>query len=379
MKVFQFSVLPFLFAHWVGPALLTGHLSFLVILLVLRRIIITNTVKVNRAVFVVVLVIIVFSLFNLGNIIHGIKLYVAYQNLYLFLNIFLLFILFYFLEPWNLKTLQTVSKIIFYIASFSIVGEFIAVNFLNISNEIMPAFKDVPAYYLPAAGGWYRPFGLTGNSSVNGGVLLFSFLLLSELGLLKLRFYILFIVGALLTVSGQVYFCSLFTLVLLFFSNIKFWIVKWSLTFVFCALIIYVANLNMFQKLSLDYLIYVLIHKADIGITLDHLNIWQLAFGTLGVEFVPANGGLVQNDEGLSEIYLVSSIRINGIIFTLFLWSFVYYILKKTQRKYIIFAAVFFSSLHYPSIIFFEAQLPLMLLYAHANLREIRFQPEPLT
>ena len=97
------------------------------------------------------------------------------------------------------------------------------------------------------------------------------------------------------------------------------------------------------------------------------------------MELIPTNAGkLLQHHEELSDVYLVPNIRNNGIVPTLFLWSWIYYILKKTQRKYIIFAAVFFSSLHYLSKIFFEAQLPLKLFYAHANLREIRFRPEPL-
>ena len=180
MKLFQFAVLPFLFTHWIGPALLTGYLGFLVILLSLRKNLITKTVKINQISFIAFLIIIIFSLFNLSNIFNGIKLNLVFQGLYLYLNIFLMFILFYFLEPWNLKNLQIISKIIFYIAFFSIFVEFIAVNFFNISNEIIPSHRDIMSYKLPAAGGFYRPFGLTGQSSVNGGILLFSFLLLTS-------------------------------------------------------------------------------------------------------------------------------------------------------------------------------------------------------
>jgi len=363
MKLFQFAVLPFLFTHWIGPALLTGYLGFLVILLSLRKNLITKTVKINQISFIAFLIIIIFSLFNLSNIFNGIKLNLVFQGLYLYLNIFLMFILFYFLEPWNLKKLQIISKIIFYIAFFSIFVEFIAVNFFNISNEIIPSYKDIMSYKLPAAGGFYRPFGLTGQSSVNGGILLFSFLLLNELGLLKFRFYILFILGSVCTVSGQAYLCAIFTLMILLLSNIKLFAVRWSFAFLFFIFFFYLLDLNLFQKISFDYLIYVLIQKANIGITLSHLNIWQIAFGTLGVENIPLH-------DGLSEVYLISSIRLNGVIFTIFLWSFIYFIIRKTRHKYIIFSSIFLSSLHYPSIIYFEAQIPLMLLYTHSNLKK---------
>lgn len=349
--------LPLLFSHWVGPLLLTGYISFITLLIVLFKLII-HKVKIDRLSVIVLSVILLFFLINFSHILNGQKMALVYQNVYVYLNIFILFIIMSVAKPWTSRELKLLAKIIFYVAFFSIFLEFIASNFFNISQEIIPTYKSSKSYSAPFMG-FFRPFGLTGQPTINGGVLLISFLLIYDMKINKYHHYILLVVGSILTISGQVYFCLLFVLILILFSRFKFRAIRWMFYLICFLGILLVASYELFPKFSLKYLVYTLITQARVEETLGHLNTWQLLFGTLGTESKATLRG--------SEVFFVESIRVHGAVFTASFWIFIWVIIRKSYNKWLLFGAIFTSSLHYPSVFFVEFQLPLILVYLNSQ------------
>lgn len=363
MSPIHVAFLPLMFAHWVGWQITFGYTLCLVGFILSLRLL-QGKLFLNNMMVGILLLSIFFLLVNSIHMIGDSNTNLVYSNLNQYLTLFFLVMVLYFSKPWKMDELYKMARVIFWIAFYSIALEFLAVNFLGIPKESMPAVRYSPSYFGDFMG-WHRPFGLTGQSSANGGILLLSYLLLVEFRIADAKSVLALILGAALTISGQAMLSIALVLGLLQLSKIENRLLKVALMPLFAAVLLWLLNLDLFPKLSLDYLAYVLLEKAYFSETIGVLNAWQLLFGTLG---------LVEPEGGYStEVFMIESIRLFGVVFSAAFWMFVWMLVKKSKIKFVWFIGCVVSSLHYPTVLYIEAQLPLALLYLSASLQGSKF------
>lgn len=349
MKYIKYLLLILFFSHWIG-----WFISLCIVLLLLLTFIFkllfvnkTKIAKKNKPIFIIIflfLFLCVANNFNFNNTDFYFFIY-QYTSLLIVIIIFTSFLF------ENILDFNKFSKIIYWISFLTIFFEFIAVNLLKISKDYMPAVRYEYAYYEDFLG-IHRPFGLTGQPSANGGILLFCFLLLYEFGLHNKFIITSLIIGTIMTLSGQVVLTNFFIMfILLFKSNFKY---KLSIISLFLLFFVFIFTTEFSQKISFDYLQYVLIDELNLNKNFSDLNIIDLIFGTLGSKISYG-----------SEVSIIESIRNYGIFFTLLYWSLIMYITRTKKLNLIIFIAIFLSSLHYPTIFYIEAQIPIALIYIY--------------
>lgn len=352
MRPLHAALIPVMFSHWVGWKVSLAYMLLLATLFLLVKLI-----KGRLRFYKVLVGILVFcSLFLAVNLIHifDSDTDLVFSNLNQYLSLFLVVAIILFSPPWKMSEISSAARAIFWIAFYSLIVEFLAVNFLGVSKELMPAVRYSPAYFEDFMG-WHRPFGLTGQSSANGGILLISFLLLTEFRIADVKVILALILGTLVTISGQAIISTVLILGLLRFSRSHSLFFKALFITGFLLFGFLILNLNLSQKISLDYLFYVLWDKAHFAENLGVLNGWQLLFGTLGSVATEENYG--------TEVFLIESVRLFGVVFTILFWLFVWFLVKRAQLRLIWFISCFVTSLHYPTVLYIEAQLPLALLY----------------
>lgn len=366
MKPIHAAFIPLMFAHWAGWQLSLGYGLCLTVVLLTTKLF-QGQLFLNKAIVGILLFSIIFLGVNSIYILTDVNVDLVYSNLHQYLNLFFVIAIVLFSQPWEMPEIHKIARMIFWIAFYSLAIEFLAVNFLGVSKESIPAVRYSYSYFDDYMG-WHRPFGLTGQASANGGILLLSFLLLLELQIANAKVVLALLVGAALTISGQAMLSTILVLGLLQLGRMGNWLSKAVLASVFLLVIYLILDLDLFQKLSLDYLIYVLWEKAYFWETLDVLNGWQLLFGTLG---------LVMSDEGYgTEVYMIESIRLFGVVFTVAFWAFVWFLVKRARLRFIWFIGCIVASIHYPTIFYIEAQLPLALLYLSTLCRSADVLPE---
>lgn len=273
---------------------------------------------------------------------------------YQYLSLFLIVAIVSIAPSLKTELIISIASIIFWISFYSIIIEFILVNYLGIPREYMPAVRYTPSYFNEE--GLLRPFGLTGQTSVNGGILLISFLVLVEFNIVNKKKYLALIVGVIATISGQAIVSTAIILSLLWLRNLqRIWMKILYGGMLFLA-IFAILNLNIAQKISWDYLVTVLIDKSHLIKNLELLNSWQLFFGSLGTSPRP------EGTPG-SEVFFVTAIQLYGIVFTTMYFLFVWYLVRDSRISIILFLACLLSFAHYPSLFYIEAQVPLALLY----------------
>ena len=76
---------------------------------------------------------------------------------------------------------------------------------------------------------------------------------------------------------------------------------------------------------------------------------------------------------GNTEIFFVGSIRLWGLIFTAITWYFIWKILQKTTHPKIYYTSIILISLHYPTIVFIEAQLIILLIYFNSIINKLSY------
>lgn len=354
---FHFAFLPFLFSHWLGIEFMAAYatlLGFFLLVFLSLKMRIPDDLVLKVGIFIV-------PIFFLTNIASnaGVDNEYFFIYLYQFLSIYFLTAFIVLFGRCPDKKIVLLARLIFYIAFLSIFFEFCGVNFIGIPKEHFPATRYSFSYF-EGFNGWHRPFGLTGQASVNGGILLFSYLLLLELNICKLKHFIMLLVGVFLTISGQAIISTIIILMLLHIKKYKTISVKASLTFLGFGLLLIVMNANIFQKLSMDYVIYVLIANSDIK-TIADLNSFQLMFGAMGMVI------------GHSEVFFVESVLRYGLVFTTLFWGFVWLVVREAALPTIWFIACILTSLHYPTVYFIESQLIIGLLYCYTSNRQLNY------
>jgi hypothetical protein len=356
MKLIHAAFIPLMFAHWAGWQIsLVYVLLLMVVLLVVK--LSQGQLYLHKVIVGILLFSVFFVVVNSFHIVDGANTDLVCSNLYQYLSLFVVVAILLFSRPWKIIEIHRIACMLFWVAFSSIAIEFIVVNFFGVSKEIMPAVRYSPAYFGDFFG-WHRPFGLTGQSSANGGILLLSFLLLAEFKIADAKAVMALLAGTAFTISGQAILSTILILGFLQLSRVSSRRIKLVLVSSFLLIVFLILRLNLFQKLSLDYLIYVLWEKAYFFETLGVLNSWQLFFGTLG--FVLPEGG-----RG-TEVFMIESIRLFGLVFTILFWAFVWFLVKRARLKFFWFAASVVASVHYPTVFYIEAQLPLAFLYLSA-------------
>jgi len=353
MKLVHAAFVPVMFAHWVGWAISLGYISCLATVLLLTRLF-WGRLVLNKTIVGILLFSALFLSINMFHMAVGQNAESAYSNLYQYLSLFIVVAIILFSQPWEMSEILKVARVIFWVAFYSIALEFLAVNFLGVSKESMPAVRYSPSYFGDFMG-WHRPFGLTGQSSANGGILLLSFLLLAELRVADIKVVLALLVGAALTISGQAILATIFILGLLQLDRVGNLLAKAVLALILLLSLFLLLDLDLFQKISLDYLIYVLWEKAYLSETIGVLNGWQLLFGTLGS--VAPEGGYG------TEVFMIESVRLFGIVFTVAFWVFIWLLVRRARIRFIWFVGCILASIHYPTVFYIEAQLPLAILY----------------
>ena len=367
MRPLHAALIPLMFAHWVGWKISLIYMLILATLFLLTKLI-NGRLYLHKVLLGILLFCAFFLAVNLTYIFEQ-NTDLVFSNLHLYLSLFLVVAFILFSSPWNTSEIYIGARAIFWIAFYVLIVEFLAVNFLGISKEIMPGVRYSPSYFEDLSD-WHRPFGLTGQASANGGILLLSFLLLVEFRVIDVKSVFALLLGVLLTMSGQAILSTALILGLLQLNKIRRWLFKSIFVLVFSSFIFFVLNLDLHQKISLDYLYYVLLDKAHLAENLDVLNSWQLLWGTLG---------LVAAEEGYgTEVFLIQSIRLFGVIFTILFWLFVWFLVKMARLKFIWFICCFVTSLHYPTVLYIEAQLILALLYLSTLLNSNPLTPKTI-
>ena len=341
-----------MFFHWIGFYISAVYMFGLAILLLTNQICNIQQ-RVLRVGIWALIIVFIFSAVNLSGLIAFSGQFAVFLHWYYYSSLFILTFFIAISGGWDSKELYVAARIIFWVAFYSIAVEFIVVNFFGISNAVMPAVRLSQAY-IADINGWYRPFGLTGQPSVNGGVLLFAYLLLAQIEKANAKNTFALLIGSLLTISGQAILSTFLVLGLIRLAKIKNLFIRVGSLLLLLSTIFLIIWLDLFQKLSLDYLIYVLWEQSNALETFQSLNIWGILFGTLR-EGMPDNIS--------SEVWVINIIQIYGALFLLILWGFVWVLLRKARNPFIYLLGIFLASLHYPTIFFIEAQLPLILIY----------------
>lgn len=361
MKLAHKALIPIIFFHWLGWIISFAYMMGVMVILIATQVSTINKRLPNIGVSALSIVAI-FSATNFGSLISAEDQSLIFLNMYYYSSIFILIFIILISGEWVFNEIWLIARIIFWVAFASIAIEFIAVNFYGISNSMMPAAR-LSSTYTANFNGWYRPFGLTGQTSVNGGILLFTFLLLDQIKKTGLKSIFALSIGSILTISGQAMLVSFLMLGLISLMRVKNLFVRMGLFAILFLTILLLLSLELNQKLSLQYLFYVLWDKSYLLETFQLLDIWQILFGMLG-ERLP--------DDISSEVSLIHAIQLYGILFIIIFWGFIWILLRKTRRPIIYFIGFFMASLHYPSILYIEAQLPLVLIYISSlNLKTI--------
>jgi hypothetical protein len=346
--------MPLFFLHWLGfEAIIAfaGLLGFSVLVMFsVKRHIPADPVLIF-SMFIITAFILINLAFNIDD-----KNEYFFKYFLHYLSFFCVLVLVIFLKQ-RFDALVFIAKLIFWIAFLTIFLESFAVNIAGVSKDYFPAVRFAPSYYGDYMG-LHRPFGLTGQSSVNGCILLLSFLLLTELHIKNRIYSIMLVLGVLLTISGQAILSTFFILVLLQVRKFKSIMYQIGFLLMGLGLIYSILQLNIVEKVSYDYLIYVLIEKAHIA-SINLLDPFQLMFGAMGTISV---GG----DES-TEVFFIESVIRYGIVFTILYWLFLWVLVRRTSQPMIWFIASFLSSVHYPTLFYIEAQIILGLVFMCAR------------
>ncbi len=261
-------------------------------------------------------------------------------------------------QGYILKNIKSIALTFFLITTLSIIIEFILVNFFYFQSSLIPTFRDSESYVEPYFG-IYSPFGLTGNSSMNGGLILLSLILINQLKMINWKIITIFCISNILTMGGQSFILAICYLNFLFFKEFPLKVSSNKKIFLslFITLILYFISYSVLrQKINPVYIFSVIknnLHFADIT----GLNLKYILFGTWGLN--PNNLANIQTQ----EIFYLYQIREYGIIFSIIYYLIPFYFIK--DSKYPIFNNIILvlSNLHYPTYLSFESQLILIMIY----------------
>lgn len=260
--------------------------------------------------------------------------------------LFTLLLSFYYnVDVFIKKYFRKISFFYFIIIFLSILIDFMLLKFGLL--EFQPMYDELKSGYIN------RPFGLFGQPSVNSGLLIvfYLFYLYSSNDTLdknlKVSLFFILTLGVVLQGSGVGF--MLYTIYLLFkLRNRKY------ILFFLIPLISYLIFNNTIEKLSMDYIIYIVDHSFDAYYIMSNFSILDMLFGIATFNSV---------DSGF--IYLISSV---GILYTILILFLYMIMVKKVENTNFRMAVIFLiiGSLHYPMMFYSVASFFLPFIYFNA-------------
>lgn len=368
--IFLFSMILLFFSHWINIKIIFLILSFYFIASVLTAKSICRKEEYNLfklsilfSIFVIFIArfIVFLDIATLPQFSKNVEEYIRLDKnnlrlILIYLNPFIIFVCFISFKKQFLKNIKNIALAFFWISVLTVIFEFILINFLNFPQDYIPTYRDSIPYYSKYIY-FYRPFGLTGNPAINGGLILGSLILLNELKLVNLRIIFFYLLSTVINLSGQAFIVNILYLFYLFIKNkrIKINFLK-KILLVFALLIAcYLLFYPIYQqKLNFNYISSILFQNMNItDITLLRPN--NLFFGTWGL-----NPNQISNG---SEIFYIYQIREFGIIFSLVYYLLLIHCLRKTKDKYFNYFIFFLTNIHYPILLSFECWLIIYFIY----------------
>lgn len=253
--------------------------------------------------------------------------------------------------------LERLFATILLICTGTIIGEFVLVNFFDVSNALMPASKNSPSY-LNTFYGVYRPFGLTGQFSITGCLVAISLLLVAECRPPTKIEITLSTVAVLLTLSAQAILAL--AVVLLVPSILNRIIANTPMLSVLIAgfgASAFLLNVDttflsagLFEKFELSYITKHIFENANIAESFKDSSFYQLLFGHF------------KHNEVGTEVGLINFIYNFGILPTVFYFFAVIIAIWPSRNWAIWLGLLFASNLHYAAFYFIEAQLLIALM-----------------
>ena len=277
-----------------------------------------------------------------------------FSALFLAFFSFLAFLSLSFNQKINIEMLLVA---ILMICTGTVIGEFVLVNIFDVSNAVMPTSKSSLAYLNPYMG-VYRPFGLTGQFSVNGCLAVIALLLLAECRPPKKIEIVLTITTVLMTVSAQAMLALIIALLApsilhRFLVDLHWWIAviagAGALTLVWSFDLTFLSS-GLFQKFELSNIEKQLFDKANITESFKNADAYNVLFGHF------------KNNATGSEVGIVNFIYNFGILpSALFLFAVILAIWPSRSRL-IWLGVLFVSNIHYSAFYFIEVQLLIALM-----------------
>lgn len=265
------------------------------------------------------------------------------------ISMFLVFVFMNLLKPLTQKRWHQFIRYSYNIFVITIVAEWVLVNVLGVPNSLMPGFRDSHSYSM-AYESYYRPFGLTGNSSVNGALLVTALWMLLLSGTTKFvgRYIVLTGFVLFLNNSGQAYLVYFLSLIYYCFSVTK-GVKRVILALMFVFLMGYILFSGVISKFSYEYILTMLqFIGLDSIMAMDQLS--RILGGYSKYSWV------YENSRFLTEFYPVYAISRFGFFLFLMTWVYIFWQLPKKNRG-LMFLVLFFGSIHYPTILFVETQV----------------------
>lgn len=236
----------------------------------------------------------------------------------------------------------------YWIFAVTIAGEWLLVNVAGVSPTSMPAFREAMTSYLRFES-YYRPFGLTGNPSVNGCLLVIAAWLLIFEGFTRSAGKYLIVTGIVLYLnnSGQALVAFLL-LVMVYLQRRNRGLAKLFVLAIAASIFVYVIRSGVISKISYDYIVGLF---RFLGLN----NFSQMDRTSL---VLGGYGRYSQVFESLSfttEFYPIYTITRLGALITIATWWFIYKRLPRPRLMF--FLLLLLASVHYPTILFVEMEV----------------------
>lgn len=360
-------LLPLLFVHWVGDAVSAAYIFLLFIFASLYRLIRGRLPK--KVIDLLALLVLYLAVVAKINKVAGSDLIDFSSSGHLKLtyqatSFFMVVILTALLPKLSKKQSNRLFYTYYVTILTTIIGEWILVNMLGVSNSLMPAYRSAHGYY-EAYNGFYRPFGLTGVAPVNGSMLVIAtWIMILFVRPSRAKYYLTLTLAALvLNNSGQA-LLAFFTTCAMYFAGRYKRVVRSFIFAIGTGMLIGVIYSGIFSKMSIDYILNV--NQYWHFEIFDQMDITHIIFG----------GYSYYKDlfSGFStEFYPIYAVSRFGLLLTLSTWIYIW--LKLPLRgKWILFAALFLGSIHYATILYIPT---LMLLAVLITSKPARFPAIP--
>ncbi len=346
-----FLLLPLLFVHWAGDAASAAYVLCLFLGALIFRLSIDKVSK-EAVILSTILLFHLFLVFVLNHpTVNDLLDFSASSYLKLYyqaVSLFLVVILISLLPPMTIVHAKRLLYFFYVVFLMSIVVEWFLVNIFGISNTLMPAYRDSYSYYL-AFQGFYRPFGLVGNAPINGCMLVFAtWVMIVYVRPSRANYFLLLtLIALLLNNSGQA-LLAFFITTAMYFSLRARSVIRFLVLLASLCMIVAIIYFNVFSKLSLDYVLY-LMEFLTVSI-IHEMDVTRIFFG----------GFAYYKDIFLTtEVYFIYAVERFGLIVTILTWIYIWFRLP-TAKKTLFFSALFLGDIHYAMIL----HIPLLVLFA---------------